>query len=117
MTERYVRFADFWPYYLSEHRDARNRALHYLGSGLAIVLVVLAAALGDWRPLPAAAVCGYAFAWAGHFFIERNRPATFSYPFRSFYADYRMLALAAAGRLGAELARHGITPPATPARR
>lgn len=117
MTERYTRFADFWPYYLAEHGDPRNRALHYVGSSLAIVLVALAAALGDWRALAAAAVCGYAFAWAGHFFLERNRPATFSYPLWSFYADYRMLAFAALGRLGGELARHGITPSATPARR
>ena len=112
MASKYARFAEFWPYYLSEHSDARNRALHYAGSGLAVALLALAAAAGDWRLLPAAAVCGYAFAWFGHFFVERNRPATFDYPLWSFYADYRMLAFAAAGRLRGELERHGVTPKA-----
>lgn len=116
MAPKIERFAEFWPYYLAEHSCPRNRALHYLGSGLAILLVALAAAAADWRPLLAAAVCGYAFAWVGHFFVERNRPATFDYPLWSFYADYRMLAFAAAGRLRGELARFGITPPASPAR-
>ncbi len=117
MAEKLTRYAEFWPYYLAEHSRPANRALHYFGSGLGLALLASAAALQDWRFLPAAVVAGYAFAWVGHFFIERNRPATFDYPLWSFFSDFRMLGFAVAGRLGRELARHGITPSEPPARR
>jgi hypothetical protein len=58
-----------------------------------------------------AAICGYAFAWVGHFFVEHNRPATFKHPLWSFFADFKMLAFALTGRLAAELQRAGIGSP------
>ena len=110
MVPECSRYADFWPHYLAEHSHPVNRALHYLGSSLGLALLAAAAILADWRLLPAALVAGYAFAWVGHFRVERNKPATFGYPLWSFVSDFRMLALAATGRLAPELARHGITP-------
>ena len=117
MAEKPTDFEQFWPYYLSAHSRPGTRALHYLGSGLALLLLAAAAVLGDWRVLAACAFCGYAFAWASHLCIERNRPATFDYPLWSFYADFRMLAFAVTGRLDGELARHGVTPSGPQARR
>ncbi|MGN6808142.1 MAG: Mpo1-like protein, partial [Trinickia sp.] len=35
-------------------------------------------------------VCGYGFAWVGHFFFEKNRPATFSHPLYSLMGDWVM---------------------------
>jgi hypothetical protein len=35
-------------------------------------------------------IVGYAFAWVGHFFFEKNKPATFRHPFYSFIGDWRM---------------------------
>jgi hypothetical protein len=58
-----------------------------------------------------AAICGYAFAWVGHFFVEHNRPATFKHPLWSFFADFKMLAFALTGRLAAELQRAGVNSP------
>jgi hypothetical protein len=107
-ASRIATYADFWPYYLGEHRQPRTRALHFLGTGLGIAVLVGAIAAQAWWFLLAALVCGYLFAWIGHFFVERNRPATFTYPLWSFYSDFRMLAFWLAGRLDDELKRHKI---------
>ena len=90
MTSPFKTFRDFYPYYLSEHANPTCRRLHFVGSGVAIVLVVIAlATLNAWWLL-AALVSGYAFAWVGHFFFEHNRPATFKHPFYSFIGDWVM---------------------------
>lgn len=102
-------YRDFWPLYLREHSRPQTRALHYFGTALGLALLALAIATGDWRLLPAALVSGYAFAWIGHAFVERNRPATFSHPFWSLASDFRMFGLWITGRLGRELARHGLS--------
>ena len=92
-------FAAFWPYYLGEHRNPICRTLHYVGTTFAIGL--LASALVTTNPwlLLAAVVSGYAFAWIGHFFVERNRPATFTYPLWSLRADFTLYGLLITGRL------------------
>ena len=102
-------YRDFWPLYLREHSRPQTRALHYFGTGLGLALLALAIATSDWRLLPAALVSGYAFAWIGHAFVERNRPATFSHPFWSLASDFRMFGLWITGRLGRELTRHGLS--------
>ena len=63
---------------------------------------------GDLRFLKAVVIAGYGFAWATHFFIEKNRPATFLYPIWSLMGDLRMFALTWMGRLNHEIRRHGI---------
>ncbi len=102
-------YREFWPIYLREHSRPATRGLHYLGTGLGLALLAAAAITADWRLVPAALVAGYAFAWIGHALVERNRPATFSHPLWSFVSDFRMFGLWASGRLGRELARHGLT--------
>ena len=105
----YRTFRDFWPFYLREHARPATRALHYAGTSL-VVLIALAALLTG-RPLLflAMPVAGYAFAWASHAVVERNRPATFTYPLWSLMADFRMWALWLTGRLGPELRAAGVT--------
>lgn len=100
---------DFWAFYLHEHSHPATRALHVVGTTLALVLVVLAAVLLEPWFLLAALVVGYLFAWVGHLFFEHNRPATFRYPLRSFAADWRLWALTLSGRMGKELRRHGLS--------
>jgi hypothetical protein len=87
---RFARFRDFYPFYLREHANRTSRRLHFLGS--CGVLCLLAAALwtGRWGFAVAALVCGYGFAWAGHFFFEKNRPATFRHPLYSLMGDWAM---------------------------
>ena len=87
---RYTSFREFYPFYLSQHANTECRLLHFIGS--LVVLVVLAFALLKqtyiwlmWLP-----VAGYAFAWIGHFVFEKNKPATFTYPFYSLMGDWVM---------------------------
>ena len=98
-------FDDFWLFYLREHSSAANRWLHFIGTSLAVLLLITAVALKCWYLLIAVPVSGYTLAWIGHFFIERNQPASFKYPGWSFVGDLRMWAFTLTGRLGRELKR------------
>jgi hypothetical protein len=87
---KFASFGEFFPFYLSEHCNPVSRLLHYIGTWGAFVCVVLLILTRDWRWLLAGLLSGYLFAWIGHFFFEKNRPATFRYPFYSFAGDWLM---------------------------
>ena len=102
-------FVEFWPYYLREHSKPRTRAFHYAGTSLVVLIAAAALAPGSWRLLIAMPVAGYAFAWASHAAIERNRPATFTHPLWSLRADFRMWWLWLTGRISRELEAEGVS--------
>jgi hypothetical protein len=109
MPEKRLRsFKQFWPFYLGQHSNPATRALHIAGTSVAIAAALAAAWTGRTWLVAAGLVAAYGAAWVGHFFIEHNRPATFTYPWWSFRADLRMCALWWRGRLDAELRRHGV---------
>jgi hypothetical protein len=83
-------FAEFYPFYLSEHRNPTCRRLHFVGSSLGLVCLALAVATGNAWWLLAGLLCGYAFAWIGHFGFEKNQPASFKRPLYSFMGDWVM---------------------------
>lgn len=95
----FQRFADFYPFYLGEHRNATCRRLHFVGSWGVIGCVLVFAFTGNVWWLPAAVGCGYAFAWVGHFFFEKNRPATFRHPLYSLLGDWVMFRDICLGRI------------------
>jgi hypothetical protein len=103
---RYQTFDEFWPYYLGEHLNPACRALHYVGTGLVIGTAVTSLVTMNPTLLLALPVIGYGFAWVGHYAIEKNRPATFTYPRWSLAADFKMFGYFVTGRMGAELAKH-----------
>ena len=88
--KRFTRFSDFYPFYLSEHQDRVNRRLHFAGSSLVIALVLFALLTQHWMWLWTVPFAGYGFAWVGHFFFEKNRPANFSHPLYSLLGDWVM---------------------------
>ena len=88
MKKKYHSFNEFYPFYLSEHMNPVCRGLHFLGS--TFVLLVILISFSNIKFLISAPFIGYGFAWVGHFFFEKNTPATFSYPLYSFMGDWVM---------------------------
>ncbi|XOV80450.1 MAG: Mpo1-like protein [Aestuariibacter sp.] len=90
MSKEYKSFSEFYPFYLSEHANVTCRRLHFVGSCFVLIVLLSALASGTWVMLWSLPFIGYGFAWVGHFFFEKNRPATFTYPFYSFIGDWVM---------------------------
>lgn len=87
---RYTTFAEFYPFYLSEHNNRISRRWHFVGSFLVLVILIVALFARRWTLLWLLPLVGYGCAWIGHFFFEKNRPATFRYPLYSLLGDWRM---------------------------
>lgn len=87
-THRYTSLKEFYPFYLAEHRDPTSRMLHFTGTNLIMLWIILAIVLRNPWWLLLVPLGGYGFAWAGHFFFEKNRPATFQYPVYSLASDF-----------------------------
>jgi hypothetical protein len=102
---RITSFAAFWPFYVREHDNPLNRQLHFIGSSLGLVCLAALFYTGHLWFFPLGLLIGYGFAWVGHFFVEKNKPASFKYPFWSFRADWKMWALILAGRMNSEVER------------
>ena len=85
-----MKLTDFYPEYLAEHQNLANRRLHFVASSAALVLATRAYRARSIKPLGVALVVSYGFAWTGHFFFEKNKPATFEHPIKSFACDWLM---------------------------
>ena len=108
----YRSFGDFYPFYLSQHANRTCRWLHFVGTSLGLAAVLHSLSTLNFWWLLAGLVAGYALAWAGHFFFEKNRPATFTYPLWSLRGDARMYGLMLVGRMRPEVERALKTYPA-----
>ncbi|MEG5265527.1 DUF962 domain-containing protein [Pseudomonas sp. JDS28PS106] len=89
-VQRFTSFAQFYPFYLAEHADSTSRRLHFVGTTLVIILLAFGIGSGRWWLLWLVPLAGYGFAWVGHYFFEKNRPATFKHPFYSLLGDFVM---------------------------
>lgn len=108
MSRKYRSFGEFWPFYLREHSKPRTRLLHFIGTSLVVGIAIVALLTGRWLWLLAIPLAGYGFAWIAHFRVERNRPATFTYPLWSLAADFKMWWLWLTRRLQPELEKAGV---------
>mgnify|MGYP006285321971 CR=1 FL=1 len=86
--KKYTTLKEFYPYYLSEHQNGTCRALHFIGTSLVFMILATALLTQKWLLLAMIPVVGYGFAWIGHAFYEKNKPATFKYPFYSLASDF-----------------------------
>ncbi len=105
MSERVASFEEFWPHYVGAHRSRGCRALHYVGTSLSLLALLVAVTAGPWWLALLAPLFGYGCAWIGHFIIEKNRPATFDYFWWSLRGDFRMLWYGLTGRMAGEVTR------------
>jgi hypothetical protein len=88
MDSRIQSLKEFYPYYLSEHQNTISRKLHFIGTGLLFVILFMVIYFGNYFLLGIIPIVGYGFAWVGHFFFEKNKPATFKYPIYSLASDF-----------------------------
>lgn len=86
--DRYQSLKEFYPFYLSEHRDPTCRRLHFIGTALVVLSFLTFLVTFNWIFLAIIPLVGYGFAWVGHFFFEQNKPATFQYPGYSLASDF-----------------------------
>merc|ERR1711957_261850 len=99
-TKRYESFHEFWPFYLSQHCNKTNRRLHVVGTTLAMLIALIGLfILGNPLFVLYGVVLAYAHAWVGHFFFEKNKPATFKYPLWSFAGDLKMWFMIITGQM------------------
>jgi hypothetical protein len=90
VLQKFASFREFYPFYLSEHRNTTCRALHFIGTSIGLVCLIAAVATKLWWLIAVGIVQGYAWAWVGHFGFEKNKPASFKQPLYSFIGDWVM---------------------------
>jgi len=77
--------------------------MHYVGTSLVIGLIALSITQQNPLLLWFLPLAGYSWAWAGHAFFEKNKPATFTYPLWSLMGDFHMFWLAITGQIQTQL--------------
>ncbi len=88
MEKTYQSLKEFYPFYLTEHSHPTSRKLHFVGTGLVFIMLFISIYTQNWWLLISIPLLGYGFAWVGHFFFEKNKPATFQYPGYSLASDF-----------------------------
>ena len=90
MKEKFATFEEFYPFYLKQHSNKICRLLHVIGTTIVFALTITAIYHSFYKLLILVPIAGYGFAWVGHFFFEKNKPATFQYPLWSLKSDFKM---------------------------
>ncbi|PHR70990.1 MAG: hypothetical protein COA67_07265 [Lutibacter sp.] len=100
MDERIKTYQEFYKFYLSEHQNKTSRLLHVIGTTIVFALTFTAIYHRNFKLLWLVPLAGYGFAWVGHFFFEKNKPATFQYPLWSLKSDFKMYFDILSGKIG-----------------
>lgn len=92
-------FSEYYQYYLSLHQNKYTRRLHVLGQLATIIFVIGVIYSKVWVLLLLTPFIVYPFAWFGHFYFEKNKPAAFSRPIWAKVCDWVMLKDIITGKL------------------
>ena len=98
---RFASFREFYPFYLENTATGFAAAALHRQLGRACAAGHGRVSGNAWWLL-GALFCGYGFAWVGHFFFEKNRPATFKHPLYSFAGDWVMFKDILLGKVSSE---------------
>ena len=90
MEDRIKTYKEFYKFYLSEHQNTSCRRLHFIGTAIVFIVLFVSIFKNNYTYLILIPIVGYGFAWVGHFFFEKNKPATFKYPLWSLVSDFKM---------------------------
>jgi hypothetical protein len=90
MENKFSTFQEFYPFYLKQHSNKTCRLLHVIGTTIVFALFITAIYHRFYLLFAFIPIAGYGFAWVGHYFFEKNKPATFQYPLWSLKADFKM---------------------------
>lgn len=107
MERKYESLEEFYPFYLTEHSNTTSRVLHFIGTLLVFIVFFYALFTQKWLLMLLVPVVGYGFAWVGHFFFEKNKPATFQYPGYSLASDFRLFFELLTGKQKFSVKNHG----------
>jgi hypothetical protein len=108
-AERFQSFEEFYPFYIIEHQNKTSRTLHFIGTFIVLILVVFFIFAQKeakfWIAVP---LVGYGFAWVGHAFFEKNKPATFKYPLWSLRGDFKLFFEILFGKRGFDASKDSL---------
>jgi hypothetical protein len=94
-----MKFSEYYIHYLSLHQNKWTRRLHVLGQLMTILFVIGCVKTGLWWALIFTPFIVYPFAWSGHYFFEKNKPAAFKRPLWAKACDWVMLKDILLGRI------------------
>jgi hypothetical protein len=94
-----VSFKEYYSYYLTLHQNRTCRRLHVIGQGVTLLALISAIIFKSWVLLSITPFVIYPFAWSGHFYFEKNKPAAFSKPLWAKACDWLMLKDMITGRI------------------
>ncbi len=105
MEDKITDYEDFYKFYLKEHRNYTCRLLHIIGTSIVLALLITSVIHLNPYWLLFVPLTGYGFAWVGHFFFEKNQPATFKYPLWSLKSDFKMYFDVLGGKLSLDASK------------
>ena len=94
-----MNFKEYYQYYLTLHQNKICRRMHVIGQIFTIIFISYVIYNSYWLLIPLIPFIVYPFAWSGHFFFEKNKPAAFSKPLWAKACDWIMLKDIITGKL------------------
>ena len=89
----------YYNYYLTLHKNPKCRLLHFIGQLITIIFLAVIIYYQKYVFLFLTPFIIYPFAWSGHYFFEKNKPAAFTNPLYAKISDWIMFKDVLKGRI------------------